>query len=66
MTTPAHLAPQNCFVCGRVAHADTDHTFWPNAAAVSEAREQDRRTVHHYPDGETSPAAAYVAEHRPY
>lgn len=49
MATPAHLAPQNCFVCGGAAHADTDHTFRSNAAALAEAREHDRRTVHHYP-----------------
>ncbi|BBX30531.1 hypothetical protein B7435_30195 [Mycolicibacterium peregrinum] len=66
MATPAHLAPQNCFVCGGAAHADTDHTFRSNAAALAEAREHDRRTVHHYPGGQTSSAAAYVAEHRPY
>lgn len=66
MATPAHLAPHHCFVCGAAAHADTDHTFWSNAAAQAEALEQDRRTVHRYPGGETSPAAAYVAEHRPY
>jgi len=66
MATSAHLAPQNCFVCGAAPHADTDHTFWSNAAALAEAREQDRRSTHRYPAGETSPAAAYVAEHRPY
>lgn len=66
MAAPAHLAPQNCFVCGAAPHADTDHTFWSNAAALAEAREQDRLTAHRHPGGETSPAAAYVAEHRPY
>ena len=66
MTTPAHLAPRNCFICGGAAHADTDHTFWSNDAALTEAREHDRLTVHRYPGGETSQAAAYVAEHRPY
>lgn len=65
MATPAHLAPQNCFICGG-AHADTDHKFWSNDTALTEAREHDRRTVHRYPGGETSPEAAYVAEHRPY
>ncbi len=66
MATPAHLAPRNCFVCGAVPHADTDHTFWSNAAALAAAREEDRRTARHYPVGETSPASAYVAERRPY
>ncbi|MDD4865727.1 MAG: hypothetical protein PHQ28_00920 [Mycobacterium sp.] len=66
MAMPAHLAPQNCFICGAVAHTDTTHTFWSNAAALARAREHDRRSVHRYPAGETSPAAAYVAEHRPY
>lgn len=65
MATPAHLAPQNCFVCGGAAHADTDHTFLSNAAALTEAREHDRLTVHRYSGGETSPEAVYVAEHRP-
>ncbi|MEN4397472.1 hypothetical protein [Mycolicibacterium conceptionense] len=65
MATPAHLAPQNCFVRGGAAHADTDHTFLFNAAALTEAREDNQRTVHRYPDGETSPEAVYVAEHRP-
>ncbi len=66
MATPAHLAPQNCFICGGAAHADTDHNFWSNAAALAKAREHDRRTEHRYPGGETTPEAAYVAEHRPY
>lgn len=66
MATSAHPAPQNCFICGGAAHADTDHTFWSNDAALAEARERDRLTVHRYAGGETSPEAAYVAEHRPY
>lgn len=66
VATPAHLAPQNCFVCGATTHADTDRTFLSNTTAHAEAREHDRQTVHRYPGGETSPAAAYVAQHRPY
>lgn len=64
--TAPHLAPDHCFICGGEEHADTDHKFWSNAAALAEARENDRRRSVRYPGGQTTPAAAYVAEHRPY
>lgn len=64
--TAPHLASDNCFICGGEEHADTDHTFWSNAAALAEARENDQRRSIRYPGGHTSPSAAYVAEHRPY
>lgn len=68
--TPAHLRPENCFVCGGAEHEDTTdtggHRFWSNAAAEAEAREADRRTTARYSNGETTPEGAYVAEHRPY
>lgn len=39
-TTPAHLAPDACYVCGGQPHADTTptggHRFWSNAAAAAE------------------------------
>ena len=61
-----HLAPDRCFVCGSEEHADNDHAFWSNESALAEAREADRHVSVRYPGGETTPAAAYVAEHRPY
>lgn len=67
-TTPAHLAPENCYVCGGEPHEDTataGHAFWSNADATKHFTQQ-RPLTHHYPGGETSPAAAYVAQHRPY
>lgn len=44
--------------------------FISDAALVEEllrdARARDRRTVHHYPSGATSPAEAFISDHRPY
>lgn len=42
--------------------SDAEHT----ARLIADASERDRKTTHHYPSGATNPAAAYVAEHRPY
>lgn len=67
-TTPAHLAPENCYICGGAPHDDTanaGHTFWSNTDAAKHFA-RDRQTTHVYPGGETSPEAAYVAQHRPY
>lgn len=66
----AHLAPHLCYICGGGPHADTTasggHRFWSNAEARAEFRRPDRQKSVGYPAGETTPEAAYVAEHRPY
>jgi hypothetical protein len=36
------------------------------AQLMAEARELDRKVEHRYPNGATNPAAAYVAEYRPF
>lgn len=40
MTTPAHLHPDNCYVCGHGPHEDTTHKgghkFWTNHEAAME------------------------------
>jgi len=67
-TTPQHLTPENCYICGWPPHADTDpagHTFCSNAAAAEHFTKEPPVT-HMYPGGQTSPEAAYVAQHRPY
>lgn len=66
-STPQHLAPERCFLCGGEEHEPTDeHKFWSNAAAMAEARSRDTATTHVFPSGATSPEAEYVAQHRPY
>lgn len=61
-TTPAHLLPSACYVCGHAEHEDTTlHRYWSNAAALAEAREHDAKVRL-----ARTPEAAYVAEHRPY
>lgn len=42
--------------------SDAEHT----AQLKAEAVDHDRKTVLRYPNGADSPAAAYVAEYRPY
>jgi hypothetical protein len=42
--------------------SDAEHT----AHLIAEAAEHDRKVRHRYPNGATNPAAAYVADHRPY
>lgn len=67
-TTPEHLAPENCYICGWPPHADTapdGHNFWSNAAATEHFAQEPQITPV-YPGGHTSPEAAYVAQHRPY
>lgn len=64
--TPAHLAPENCYICGAKPHPDGDpaqdgHHFWSNSDAAADFAEQDRQNRSTY-----SPEVAYVAEHRPY
>lgn len=62
-TTPAHLTPNACFVCGEQSHADTTksggHKFWANHEANAHFCEPDGQ-------GAYSPEATYVATHRPY
>ena len=69
-TPGSHLAEDRCFVCGDTEHSDQTaqggHRFWSNADAAAEARDADRRTRVRYSTGETTPEAAYVAQHRPY
>lgn len=37
MSTPRHLLPENCYICGEPEHAPTDmHGFWSNADAWRE------------------------------
>jgi hypothetical protein len=62
--TPAHLADDNCYICGYPEHpaASGGHTFWSNADARRYFQEEDRK---HQPQG-PSPEARYVAEYRPY
>lgn len=62
-------AQDSCFVCGGGQHpdatADGGHRFFSIAEAQREANELDRRTSVTYADGQTTPEAAYIAEHRP-
>ena len=66
-TTPTHLLPDSCYVCGGRPHADqpitptSGHNYWPNADAAAYFRREDAR---HQP-AET-PEARYVRQHRPY
>ena len=65
-STPAHLRPEACYVCGGGEHTDGEHTYWSNEAAARELTPDDRVQAVGS-DGETyDPAAAYVAEHRSY
>jgi len=61
----------------RTAHGVYDHARQPDcinfvsddemtARLTAEAAAADRKTIHVWPSGATSQAAAYVAEHRPY
>lgn len=56
--TPAHLAPEACYVCGGAAHQPTTHNYTSNADAEAWFAYQ--------PPTDYSPEAAYVAEYRPY
>lgn len=69
--TPEHLLPSSCFVCGDTRRhpsstAKGGHTFVSNADALADAIARDVSTTVVFPSGATDPAAAYVAEHRPY
>lgn len=62
MSTPTHLLPENCYVCGapEAAHVYSDHKFWSNADALVVVRADRRMRLAH------SREARYVAEYRPY
>lgn len=57
-TTPAHLAPTACYVCGGQEHQPTGHDYVSNTAAEAWFNRQ--------PQADYSPEATYVAEYRPY
>lgn len=67
MTTPTHLLPTSCYVCGSAEpHPPTPlHAFTTNAQADAEFAAQGPVTVT-YPNGTHSPEANYVATYRPY
>lgn len=59
--TPAHLAPENCYVCGlpKVNHTPGHgHDFWSNAQAAKDFAKE--------PQGNSDAEARYVEEYRPY
>lgn len=59
----------SCFVCGGGQHPDATADGGPRFLSIAEAQrdadELDRRTSVTYADGQTTPEAAYIAEHRP-
>lgn len=60
-TTPKHLAPENCYVCGYSEEqhtGNTQHTFWSNADAAKYFAKQ--------PQANSNAEARYVEEYRPY
>lgn len=60
-TTPAHLAPENCYICGCEPHEDTataGHTFWSNADATKHFTQQ--RPITHHQCAPRGPAALAV------
>jgi hypothetical protein len=61
VSTPTHLLPERCYVCGAEAHEPTPlHVFTSNAEAnLHLAAEAARHSAE-------SVAARYVAENRPY
>lgn len=62
MSTPQHLLPESCYVCGKGKHDDNDdHNYWSNADAARYFRSEWMAADLTY-----SPEAAYVEEHRPY
>lgn len=62
-------AQDSCFVCGGGQHLDATagggHRFLSIAEAQREANELDRRTSVTYANGQATPEAAYIVEHRP-
>lgn len=64
-TTPRHLRPENCYVCGGEPHADrSEHNFWSNVdAAAHFAAEGRRMAAPVYSTGARTPEAAYVDQH---
>lgn len=58
-TTPNHLAPENCHICGTAKdqHTSIVHNFWSNADADAEFAK---------PQANPNTEARYVDEYRPY
>jgi hypothetical protein len=61
VATPAHLAPEACYVCGQSKHPDGGHPYWSNADADRHFRAEDAKTRLR-----ETPEARYVRQHRPY
>lgn len=60
MATPKHLLPESCYICGGEPHAPGGHVFESNAEADARIAREPRYQSSY------DPAAAYVAEYRPY
>lgn len=71
-STPEHLLPDHCYVCGCQNHGDTftrtgeGHNFCSNADAERHFKDEAPHQSVRYSSGATTPEAAYVAEYRPY
>lgn len=69
-TTPAHLLPESCHVCGHAPHADTwpakayGHRYWSNAAARAEFAAEAAGRTFAYSTGETTVEGQFVATTR--
>jgi hypothetical protein len=51
-TTPRHLLPTSCYVCGGDKHSDNrDHNYWSNADARREFKSQPQGTLPERPEG---------------
>lgn len=64
MSTPRHLRPEACFVCGGEEHATIGHAYWSNAEADAEVAVHDASATYAYPSGATSTEDEYVQQHR--
>jgi hypothetical protein len=64
MSTPTHLRPESCHVCGHGPHrdgtADGGHAYW----SIAEADREIRRVT--ALESRYNREAAFVAQHRPY